>query len=213
MLDLKHKLFLGLAIAALAAAAWTFHVWIAEHDARMQAESAAHAGEALAASAQAQMKENQAQDAARAAQEAATLAAMQKLVGQIRTPQQIASWLPGQANVPQPITVNIPPATLANPAPAAVVSIPQADLPALRDQIEQCKECAVELGAAEAALASRDDQLKEAGAALSAKDAEIAAWKKASRGTFWSRTKSAAKFLAIGGAIGAGAICGSGHCK
>jgi hypothetical protein len=32
-------------------------------------------------------------------------------------------------------------------------------------------------------------------------------------GTFWTRTKRAAKWLGIGLGIGAAAVCASGHCK
>lgn len=213
MLDLKHKLFLGLALAALGVAGIAFRSWIDEHDARLAASAKASAAEQVAASAADRIQELKAQDGVRAAQEAATLEAMQKLVGQIKTSQQIAQWLPQQVPLPQPVTINVPPATAANPSPNAVASIPQADLPALRDYAERCRECAIKLGATQAALESRDEQLREAGAALSAKDNEIAVWQKAAKGTVWSRTKSALKYVVIGGGIALAAICGTGHCK
>ena len=54
------------------------------------------------------------------------------------------------------------------------------------------------------------DCRRGASAAENQRDAYKAALK---GGTFWTRTKKAAKFLAIGGAIGVGLVCASGHCK
>lgn len=156
-----------------------------------------------------------ADDARRDAQTAATISSMQKALETVQSPTQIAAWLARQTqNVPQPITIEVPKATEANPAPAAQVEIPQADLPALRDQVAQCQECSVKLASAQQDMTSLQSQLKDAGEQLSAVSKERDAAVKASKGGgFWSRVKSKAKFFVIGAAAGATAVCGSGHCK
>lgn len=60
---------------------------------------------------------------------------------------------------PQPITVQIPAAAKEKPAPTATAGIPQADLPALRDPVEQCQECSVKLSTAQADLSATNQQL------------------------------------------------------
>jgi hypothetical protein len=155
--------------------------------------------------AQKEMNAHQEADKQRDAQTAATLQSMAQSVSKVQTPSQIASWIPQQLPTPQPIMITVPQATAANPHPDAMATIPQADLPALRDQIEKCKECGVKLANAQADLASRDDQLKLASEQLSAtqkeRDAAITA---AKGGSKWSRMTRAAKWFVIG--VGAGAV-------
>ena len=145
---------------------------------------------------------------------AANVAALQAAASRQVTPAEIATWLPKQLATPQPITFTIPTPSAQNPTPNAIASIPQADLPALRDQIEQCQVCGAKLTAAEADLGSRDQRLQLAGEELSAMTKERnAAVTAAKGGGFWSRVKRSAKWLVIGVGVGAAALCGSGHCK
>jgi hypothetical protein len=117
-------------------------------------------------------------------------------------------------NVPIPITVNIPPATKENPTPDATFSVPQADLPIIRDRLSKCDIDALEVSTCHADIASKNDQLKTAGEKLSAVSNQRDAYKtELNGGTFWRRTKTALKWAAIGGGIEVAATCGSGHCK
>jgi len=145
---------------------------------------------------------------------AANVAALQAAASRQVTPGEIAAWLPKQLATPQPITFTIPAATAQNPTPNATASIPQADLPVLRDRVEKCQECAAKLTTSEADVSSRDQRLILAGEELSAmtkeRNAAVAA---AKGGGFWSRMKRSGKWLAIGAGAGAAALCGFGHCK
>jgi hypothetical protein len=161
-----------------------------------------------------QAKDIQAAEAERDKQTAATVATLQAAAASQVTPAQIAAWIPKQLSGPQPITFTIPPATAQNPSPNATASVPEADLPALRDQIEKCQECAVKLSTAQADVSSRDQRLLLAQQDLSAMTKERDAAVTASKGgSFWTRVKSKAKWFAIGAGVAAGVACGSGHCK
>lgn len=213
MLDLKHKLLIGALSGAVLLLGIGFKSWLAEHDARLQAETSSRVDEKSSQQAASQIKALQDQINSRDVQTAITLESMKQIISKVQTPQQISTWIPQQLPTPTPITVNVPPATASNPTPNAVASIPQEDLPAIRDAIAGCQQCKVKLAAAQADNQAKDQQLKQAGAVLSAKQDEVDNWKKAAKGTFWSRTKSALKYVVAGGLITTTAICGSGHCK
>jgi hypothetical protein len=201
--------FLTLLIVAILGGSW---LGAREDSIRMKATIDAQQ-QVIAASAK-QARDLLDAEAERDKMTAANVAALAAAAAKQVTPGEIASWLPKQLAGPQPITFTIPTPTAANPAPNAMASIPQSDLPALRDQIEKCQECGLKLTAAEADVASRDERLALAGAELSAMSKERDAAVKASKGgSFWTRTKRAAKWLVIGIGVGAAAVCGSGHCK
>jgi hypothetical protein len=139
---------------------------------------------------------------------------MQQAAAKIQTPQQIAQWIPPQLATPAPITVDVPPATAANPAPDAIATIPQQDLPMLRNEIESCKECAVKLVTAQQDLVSKDQELKLAGAQLSATQRERdAALTAAKGGSLWRRAQRNARWLTAGAAAATAALCATHHCK
>jgi len=115
--------------------------------------------------------------------------------------------------LPQPIAISIPAPTAQSPTPSAIARIPEEDLAPLKNLAVQAQTCAAELPAAQQNLSSCQSQLKLAGEQLSAAQRESAAWKKAAKGTFWTRLKTRAKWLSIGVGFGAAALCGSGHCK
>ena len=105
-------------------------------------------------------------------------------------------------------------ATASNPTPNAVISIPQADLPALRDRLSNCDLNANRLTTCEADAVTNTERLRLAGVALSAAENQRDAYRTELKGgTFWRRTKTAAKFVGIGIAIAIAGACGSGHCK
>lgn len=101
-----------------------------------------------------------------------------------------------------------------NSLPPALATIPQVDLPSLRNYVESCKECQLSLATAQQDLQTKDQQLKLAGEELSAAEQQRdAALKALKGGSFWRRLAHDSKLLLIGGAISAGAFCASGHCR
>lgn len=214
MLATRAKVELAAGILFLASAAFGHAIWLQEHDDKLKAQADIAAAQKAFDQLAADRRDHEAADKARDDATAKQIEAMQKLAAQVQTPAQIASWIPKQLGVPQPITITVPQATAQNPHPDATASIPQADLPALRDSIEKCKEDSVRLSTCQQNLASREAEIKIA-------DEQIEQLKKENGdlqvelkgGTFWKRAKRAGKWLAIGAAAGAGALCGSGHCK
>lgn len=213
-MSLRTKIEIALGLLLAAVAAFAFYSWLEAHDDRVKMQATVDA--------QAKVIGQQRQDAAalaaaenrRDAALSTQLAAMRQAAAKLRTPQQIAAWIPSQLKIPAPIAITVPPATKTDPAPAATASIPQVDLPALRDSLESCRECEARLGVEQQDIASRDAQLKIAGEQLSAIERERdAAMQAAKGGGFWMRLKRNAKWFAIGAGLGAGALCGTGHCK
>jgi len=82
-----------------------------------------------------------------------------------------------------------------NSPPPAIIRVPQEDLKPLNDAVEDCEVCQAKLAVAQGNLS--DEKTKFA-AATAQRDAAIAT----ARGTFWKRTRTAAKWLVIGAAAG-----------
>ncbi len=201
-------------IAALVGGYMLFNSWRDSHDAALKLQATLDAKNLIIDAAQKQMDVHAEADKQRDAQTATTLAAMQAAVQKVQTPQQIAAWLPQQFQTPQPVTIQVPAATPTNPTPDAVATIPQADLPILRDAVAGCQACNVKLTTANADYASLRDQYNLQGTKLKATETERdTAITAAKGGTFWQRTRKAAKWIIIGAAAGAVATCASGHCR
>jgi hypothetical protein len=116
----------------------------------------------------------------------------------VKTPAEAAARLPeALAPLPQSFSVNLPANTQDEPAPPAVITVPQADLKPLLDRLQDCRACQDQFAAAQQDL--KDEQAK-----VSALTIERDTAVKASRGGgFWSRLRSGAKWFAIGGVMGA----------
>lgn len=216
MLPTRLHLEIAGGILVLAGSTYGGATWLAEHDARMKAESTVQANEKAAkdaATKDAIVKNDIAdRDRASAAREAAMIEAVKNL----KTTPQILPYV--QSNLapgaPQPIIVSVPAATKDNPTPDAVLTIPQADLPVLRDRLNKCDVDANALTTCRADAVSNATRLELAGEKLSAAQNERDAYKtELNGGTFWRRTKTALKFLGIGAAATVAAACGTGHCK
>ena len=213
-MDIYHKVLGVLSVGLLAGGWFLGSQWLQEHDDKLKAQADAVASKKVFDQLAADRRDHEEADKARDDATAKQIEAMQKLAAQVQTPAQIAAWIPKQLAGPQPITITVPPATPQDPHPDAIASIPQASLPALRDSIEKCKEDSVRLQTCQQNLASRDAEIKLA-------DAQIEQLKKQNGdlktelkgGTFWKRTKRAAKWLGIGVGLGAAAVCASGRCK
>jgi hypothetical protein len=80
--------------------------------------------------------------------------------------------------------------------PPAIIRVPQEDLKPLYDAVEDCQACQAKLAAAQGDLS---DERSKFAAATAERDAAI----RVARGTFWTRTRTAAKWIIIGAAAGA----------
>jgi len=80
--------------------------------------------------------------------------------------------------------------------PPAIITVPQDDLKPLYDAVQDCRACQAKLAASQADLT--DERTKFA-AATAQRDAAL----RAVHGTFWKRTRTAAKWIVIGAAAGA----------
>jgi len=202
------------AACALAIVALLARSYLEAHADRARLAAALAAEKGIIDRAQQQIDSLDAAARQRDAATAAALAAMQKAAARAQSPEDIARWIPQQLQTPAPISVTVPPATPANPAPDAIARIPQQDLPVLRDRLEACRECTLQLATAQQDLAARQQQLKLAGEQLSAtqrqRDAALAA---AKGGSFWRRVRRNARWFAIGSAAAAAALCATSHCK
>lgn len=131
----------------------------------------------------------------------------------VRTPTQALRAIPAVIPLPVPIALE-PVAPGAKPgAPGGLPDavIPQQDLKPLYDFGVACQECKVQLAAA---VADKADAATALTAMTKERDAAVTV---AKGGSKWQKIKRAAKFTAVGLAIGATAsavaICGTGHCK
>lgn len=211
----RAKVELVAGILVLVACLVGFRAWLAEHDARLKSESDATAQKAIASKADDLIKQLRDADKERAAQTAAEVARAKDDAAKQVTAAQIAAWIPKQIpNTPQPITVNIPPATVANPKPDAIANIPQADMPALRDYISGCQVSTLQLSSCQKGLASRDEQLKQSDVKLTAMTNQRNDLQDELKGgTFFTRVKKAGKWILFGALAAGAAVCGTGHCK
>ena len=131
-------------------------------------------------------------------------AALQAIAAQkikVQTPQQAATAIPSVLPpLPLPISIHLPDlsaSSKSNEDLPAAISIPQADLKQLYDDLQDCRAAAIETDATKKDLA---DQKAQTAALLRERDAAVAA---AHGGTFWVRLKREAKWFAIGIAVGA----------
>jgi hypothetical protein len=214
MLTSREKWEIGAGFVALVIVAMLGGSWLGAREEAIRAKATVDAQQQVIAASAKQSKDLLDAETERDKLTAANVAALQVAAAKQVTPAEIAKWIPQQLATPQPITFTIPSATAQNPSPNATASIPQADLPALRDQIEQCQICGAKLTTAQADLSSRDERLTLAGEQLSAMSKERDEYMKAAKGGgFWSRVNRSVKWFVIGAGIGAAALCGSGHCK
>ena len=144
-------------------------------------------------------------------QDAELTAALAAIAAQKRaaqTPQQAAQAIPSiLPALPLPISIQIPALSSARPdeTPPATITVPQADLKPLYDDLQDCRANSIQYDAAKKDLA--DEQARTA-ALTHERDSAIAA---AHGGTLWVRVKRSAKWFAIGVAAGAAAAAVAGH--
>ncbi|MGA9185584.1 MAG: hypothetical protein WBZ32_09835 [Candidatus Acidiferrales bacterium] len=210
----KTKIIIVLTGLLLSGSIAIFAAWLESHDDRVRMQATVSEQKTIVESLQRQMQTIQDEESKREAAAASALAAMRQAVAKIRTPQQIAEWLPKQVQLPAPVTLSIPAAAPQDALPDATATIPQQDLAPIKTAVEGCKECALNVASLRQDLAGKQQQLKLAGEELSAtereRDAAIAASK---GGNVWIRLRRGAKWFAVGAGVALGALCSSGHCK
>lgn len=157
-------------------------------------------------------------EASRDAQLKTTVAALEEAKNRVQSPTQALRALPAVIPLPEPIALDtsapVPRNLGSKVLPGAVpqipplsATIPAADLKPLYDFGVACQECKARLATM---TADRADDALKLGAVEKERDAAVTA---AKGGSKFARIKRAAKFIIIGAALGAGALCGSGHCK
>jgi hypothetical protein len=90
-------------------------------------------------------------------------------------------------------------------APPATITVPQADLKPLYDDLQDCRANAIQIDAVKKDLA---DEHARTAALRQERDSAIAA---AKGGTFWMRLRRGAKWFVIGAAAGAAATAIARH--
>jgi hypothetical protein len=156
------------------------HSYLGEHDQRLLAAQQAKISEQ-------RVKDLTLQIATSDAAAAQTIMALKTTMAKIKTPQQAIAAIPDVSNLHPTISVNDP----------TKVEVPAVEF---YQELNQCKQDNIALGACQVARVGKDEQ-------LAAKDAEIAAYKKPK--SFWHRTTSTLKYIGIGIAIGA--VLAGGH--
>jgi hypothetical protein len=91
--------------------------------------------------------------------------------------------------------------------PQSTAEIPAADLAPLYNYVQDCRACQLQLTAAKQ---NASDDAAKIDALTLERDAAITATK---GGPLWLRLKRNAHWLAIGAAVGAVALCHTGHCR
>ena len=193
---MKPKLDIAILLAASIAVALLAGAWrSARHDSQQLAATLAAQNANLQ---QAADREKQ-----RDSQLAAALAAIQAQKRSVQSPQQAAKQLPSVLPpLPLPIAIHDPNLSIPLPpgeVPSTTLSIPQPDLVPLYDDLQDCRAAAIQNDALKKDLS---DEKTRSAALLHERDAATAA---ARGGTFFVRLKRAAKWFAIGVAVGAAA--------
>ncbi len=186
-----------LLVAALVGAALAGRSWLQGRDAQVRLEAELAAQKTIIE--QVNQREKQ-----RADELKQTLAQIDELKRNVKTPQQAAREIPRSLpGLSQPIVIHVPDTKPGEPPASATATLPQEDLKPLFDLIQDCHACKAQL--ASAAKDRADDRVKIE--ALShQRDAAV---KAAKGGGFWVRLKRGAKWFLIGGAVGAAAVAAS----
>jgi hypothetical protein len=200
---MKTSLHIAILAAALIAIALLADAWrSARHDTQQLNTTLASQNTAIQ---QAEDREKQ-----RDAQLTTALAAIAAQKSAVKTPEQAARAIPSVLpKLPLPVSIQIPvltaPAKPGESPPPATITVPQADLKPLYDDLQDCRANAIQNDAAKKELA--DEQARTA-ALTRERDSAIAA---ARGGVFWVRVKRSAKWFAIGVAAGAAAAAVAHH--
>jgi hypothetical protein len=214
MLDWKHKLLLGLLVAGLAGGVLGFRTWLSEHDARLQLAGEKKAAEAVQAQAESQITALAKQMADRDSIYQNQLKSLEARFADATTPQQVATLATQLVGLRTPIQVVTPAPNASDPHPSPVAQVPQIDFPQAKAYLQECEQCKLDRAKLQADAADRAAQAKLAKTQMDSLKKENGDLQTALKGgSWWLRTKRAAKWLVVGGVAGGVALCGTGHCK
>jgi hypothetical protein len=179
--------------------------WLASRDAAIELRATLAAQDQLIRQAEVRQQDRE----EKLAKSIATIAAEKRSV---RTPAQAAAKISAiLPPLPAPIRFELPrpnsppihsragdvvPPSIARDPPT-IFTIPQEDLKPLHDYLQDCRACQLQLAAANDNLT--DERAKIAALIVQRDSASSAA----SGGSFWSRARSAVKWLIVGGTLGA----------
>lgn len=178
-LDIKHFALSHLVwIVAMIVAVIGFYSWRGEHDSRLLADAQVSASNAAVKTLQQQISTR---DTAAQKQQAVIV----KVIHDVQTPQQAIAHLPEVINAPLPIPVTT--------TPSGDLTIPQADIVSVFQQLGDDKLCRSQLTTATA-------DLNDTQAIVAQRDVEIKVLKK--KPSFWRRTGGTIKAVGVGLGIG-----------
>lgn len=139
--------------------------------------------------------------------------AMQARLSQAATPQQLASLVTQLMGLKTPIQITTPMPTSANPTPQPVAQVSLADSPEIKNYVNQCEACKIDLPKLQADLMDRNKQMALAQKQIESLTIQRDAAVKATKGGSWiRRAVHNGKVAAIGGAAALAIACGTGHC-
>lgn len=188
--------------------------YVRERELRITAEATATAQKTVQADYAKQFADLQKQMADRDAAYASSLKTLDAKFAQAATPQQMADMLSKVMGFREPITISTPTPSAQNPQPSQVATIPAIDFPQAKSYVQACEECSLERTKLQGDIAARQAQQEIAAKQIESLKTQSAAWEKAAKGgSVLQRTVKALKYIGIGALVGAGAVCGSGHCR
>lgn len=197
---LRTKIEFVVGVVLLIGATLLGRTWLADHDARLQAESQS---KVLSQSQQQNQQQIQAlSDLVKQVQSdnQKQVNALADAVKNLKTPDAQLAWVIAQLKTQQPLAIQVP----KDSSQPAIVSIPQVDLPGIVAQVQECKTCQLNLSAATQQLSLKDQQLQKSNADLTLEKQNSHNWQVAAKGgTTWQRFTKATKWLAIGAIAGA----------
>ena len=119
------------------------------------------------------------------------------------TPQDVATLATQLMNLKQPIQFVTPPATPSNPNPQPIAQLAASDTPQVKAYLQECESCKLKLPSLQSDLSGKEQVIKNLNDSLKATQDERDSWKAATKGgTFFTRLKRNAKWLALGGVLG-----------
>lgn len=213
-MTLHTKIYLAIAAVCLLGGGVGAKEFLAEHDARIRAESTVEAQKTLQQQYRQQVSDLAKQMAERDAAYQSSLKQLDARFQRATTPDQLAQLLNTLGALPEQIRAVQSTPTAQNPNPAPHLEIPSLDLPQAKAYIQDCETCKLNLAKATADAADRDTQAHLAQLQIDSLKKENTSLQVALKGGTWfSRVKKAGKYIFWGAVGGAAAICISGHCR
>jgi len=205
-------------LAGVAAVVLVAAIGLHEHDAKVREQAVAAATEAAQATYQKQVAaEIAALERKMSDRDAAYQKEVSTLNARIQTaasPQQIAQLVSQLMGLKTPVQIVTPPATSGNPNPQPIAQVSLSEAPQVKAYVLECETCKTQLPKIQSDLADREKQIQLAKQQIESITKQRDGYRTAAKGgTLWQRTVRALEYLGIGAGVGAGLVCGSGHCR